>query len=313
MLFSAFFDFYFSLLEMNFSIAVVSLPLIAAILYAIASLFLQRASRGGVGPWRTTFFSNLVLGIFFIPWFISGYSLLPFHLWYQPIICGALFFGGQLFGILAFDKGNISIATPVMGTKVIFMALISAFWLKTMPTLSIWIACFLTTIGIFFLRGNNNGNVKDGRIFPSFIFAMLTALFFGLSDLLFQDWARDVPAEGFAPTMFMANLFFSFFLIPFFTKKKNIQPVAWKHLFFATLFIGIQTIAIAYTIATYGQAILVNIFFASRGIWSILAVLFIGKYMNITEVTDPKTLTRRLIGASLLLAAIIIALVMPEG
>ncbi len=285
------------------------LPLISAMIYAVASLFLQRATRDGIGPWRTSFYCNLALAVLFAPSLVAGFDLLPWEQWYQPFICGALYFIGQIFAICAIHKGNISVSAPVMGSKVVIMALFSSLILQQMPSVPIWIACVLTTLGIILLRGKDEDAKDDHRMLPSFIYGFLTAAFFGFSDMFFQKWGTGLPFNAFIPKMFLVNFLCALVLPPFFSKGKTITRLAWKSLAFAAFLLCIQSIFIAYPIATFGEAILVNIFFASRGIWTVLAVFFIGKYFLVFENQhNPRIFICRLVGSVLLLAAMIIAM-----
>src|SRR5512140_707305 len=94
------------------------LPLACALIYVIAALAVKRASAFGVGVWRTSFLSNWAIALIFLPvWFGTGGQLHPLGHYWRPAVTALLFFGGQAFTYLALARGDVSVATPVMGTK----------------------------------------------------------------------------------------------------------------------------------------------------------------------------------------------------
>src|SRR5204862_7471301 len=93
-------------------------PLVSAFIYAIAALLLKRATERGVGPWRVNFVANLITAAIFAPyWLLGGKSFSWLNLGFAAT-CGLTFFVGQLFTFLALSRGDVSVATPVLGTKV---------------------------------------------------------------------------------------------------------------------------------------------------------------------------------------------------
>ena len=97
------------------------LPLIAAIIYAIGALVVKRAAELGVGMWRTAFVANVVGALVFLPLLLfEGTTRL--ELWWQPVIAGLAFTIGQALTFTAMDKGDVSVATPVLGLKILFVA-----------------------------------------------------------------------------------------------------------------------------------------------------------------------------------------------
>ena len=52
---------------------------------------------------------------------LFGGTLQPWTLWWQPAVIGLLFLAGQLFTILAIARGDVSIAAPVLGIKVLIV------------------------------------------------------------------------------------------------------------------------------------------------------------------------------------------------
>src|SRR5262245_22370314 len=100
-------------------------PLISALLYVIGALLLRRAADFGVGFWRTTFVANLTCAAAFASlWCLGG----TFHLrlLWQPAIVAALFMLGSLLNFISLDRGDVSLATPVLGIKIVLVAVFAA-------------------------------------------------------------------------------------------------------------------------------------------------------------------------------------------
>ena len=73
---------------------------------------------------------------------------------------------------------------------------------------------------------------------------------------------------------------------------------------------GAQAIAMVCGIALFGRATEINVVYSSRGLWSVLAVWWIGHwFQNQEQQLGRAILQRRLFGALLLMAAIVLVLV----
>src|SRR3954468_16686743 len=97
----------------------VAAPLISAAIYSFAALSLKRATGNGAGPWRISFVTNWIQAAFFAPfWLLGGSPFAWVRLWH-PATVGVIFFVGQILTFLALSRGDVSVTTPVLGTKVI--------------------------------------------------------------------------------------------------------------------------------------------------------------------------------------------------
>ena len=50
-----------------------------------------------------------------------GGTMQPAGMLWQPALIGGLFLAGQLFMLLAVERGDVSIAMPVLGIKVLIV------------------------------------------------------------------------------------------------------------------------------------------------------------------------------------------------
>lgn len=285
------------------------LPLVAAIVYAVGALALKRALFFGLGVWRLTFLCNLAMGFLFLPLLALGGADHPSGRWYQPVVVALVFFMGQTFTFLALQKGDVSVATPVMGIKVILVAFFSTLLVKEPVSSQLWGAACLTTLGIVLLQAGSA--VERRLVFPTVALAATSAATFALSDVLVQRWAPLWGIGHFLPLMFGYLAVFSFGFVPFFSGPIWPLPRGGRGWVAAGAFLlALQALILAVTFGVFGKATAVNIVFSSRGLMSVLLVWLAGHWFTSAEQhLGGRVLGRRLCGASLLVGAIVLTLV----
>lgn len=280
------------------------LPLLSAFGYAIATLALKRGLWFGIGPWRTTFICNVTAGLLFLPLLALGGHFPGWEKLYQPILAGLLFFIGQTFTFLAIAKGDVSIVTPVLGLKSMLIAIITAVVLRDHIPLRWWIASALCVAALSLLSERTPARSKNIR--ATALLAFASACLFAITDVLVQQWAPAWGPGRFIPLMFGSLAAMSFVLIPFFSLPlRQIPPAGAPWLLGGAVLLAIQALGMAWAISTHGHATALNIAYNTRGIWTVLLVWVVGHWFSSEERNLGRgTLTRRMIGATLLVGAI---------
>lgn len=286
------------------------LPLASSVGYVVGVLFVKRSADYGVGLWRTTFVSNIAMGVCFVPLWLLGGAGQPMALIWQPLICGALFFTGQIFTFIAQTRGDVSVATPIMGVKVLMVALSSTLLLTDPVPMKWWIAAVLSAAGVALL-GSAGGTVRRALLVRTILSAILASTSFALADVLIQKWARTWGFGRFLPLMFGSVALVSFGLIPLFRAPLSaVAKEAWRWLLPGALMMAAQAVVLACALGIWGDATAVNIVYSSRGLWSVVAVWWIGHWFkNQEQHLGGAVMRRRLTGAVLMLAAIILVVV----
>jgi drug/metabolite transporter (DMT)-like permease len=119
------------------------LPLVSAVVYVIGALLLKRASDLGADIWRTTRVINYTSLLVAAPlWWLGG-TIPPPSSWWQPPVAAVLFFAGQIFTLLAINKGDVSVATPVLGVKILLVALLTSVLIGDPIGAQLWTAAAL--------------------------------------------------------------------------------------------------------------------------------------------------------------------------
>ncbi|NBQ54761.1 MAG: hypothetical protein EBU49_14440, partial [Proteobacteria bacterium] len=103
------------------------LPLIAAIAFAAGSLVFKRAFAEGASLSHAVVVNNVILGLLFLPLMAWDPHPIPWDRLHLPFLTAATFIVGHLFNVAALRVGDVSVATPLLGVKVVFVALIARF------------------------------------------------------------------------------------------------------------------------------------------------------------------------------------------
>jgi len=286
------------------------LPLASALLYAMAALCLKIALGRGLTTWSVLFFSNMVLGLFFLPLLLGGTD--GWHPAAAPwaLLAGALFFLGQIGTFRSLQSGDVSIATPALAAKVVFVALLSLFIPGSRPDPDLWLAVILTMAGMVLLhRGPSR---PASRPLPTLLWALFAAFSFAATDIVVQVGAPVAGFTLFMPVMFGTVALLSLPLLwPHVIRPKRPAhaPGARSWMTGGVVLIGLQAVGMGTAIGLFGDATGANVIYGSRGLWSLLFLALLAQRLGITDsVFDRRTLALRVVGSILILVAV--ALVM---
>lgn len=283
-----------------------SIPLLSALGYAVAALLLKRATTGGAGPWRVSFVTNwLQAAIFSLLWLVPvAHPATGTHV-AHAVISGGVFFIGQVFTFLALSRGDVSVATPVLGSKVVFVALFTVLLGTAAVTPAMWVAVALTA-GATALLGAG-GQVKRAALFRSLLYGFSAAAAFAFTDVLQQRWVRAWGFSHYVAVQFLTVAMLSFGLVPFFRESLRALPGSvWRWTLAGGALLSVQALGIAWSIVHLG-ATDTNVLYNSRGVWSVVLVWTVGHWFGNAEREQGRgVMLRRLGGSTLLLAAIVL-------
>jgi len=284
---------------------VLGLPLLAAILFAGSALLMKRTAGWGIEIWRVSFVCNVVSMVAFQPfWFLAG-DLPAWSLWWQPLVVALLYVVGQVLTLTSLSQGEISVAAPVLGLKIVFVPIF--LWLLEAGLLpvSTWLACLGATLAVMLLN-TTDGSGDRGKVVFSLVTAMSGAAAFALFDVCVQLWSPTWGRGAFLPVMMGMSTLLSFVLFPFFKQPlRSIPRDAWPSLSGAAALIALQAVAIVASVAFWEQVAVSNVVYSTRGLWSLAAVWLLGRYLGASDSSlTPRVLLLRTAGALLLFASI---------
>lgn len=286
----------------------VILSLSSALVYAVAALLIKLAMSRGASSWSVTFYSNLTLGLIFLPLLAFGHSAWHSGEIWWALGSGMLFFAGQIATFRAISSGDVSIATPALASKVVFVALLSLA-AGAHPEARLWAAVGLTMAGMLLLnRGPRAARASHPLI--TLGWSIIAALVFAAADVLVQIGAPRAGFTLFMPVMFGTVALVSLpLLLPHLPRgvEARPRPGAWRWGAAGIALLALQTMPVAVAIGVYGNATAVNVVYGSRGLWSVIIVALVARQFGVSEGTrDKRTLLFRLGGSILILAAVIV-------
>jgi drug/metabolite transporter (DMT)-like permease len=288
------------------------LPLVSAVMYVVAALLLKRAADLGAGVWRTTRIINYTSALMAAPLWLLGGTIPPAWHWWQPAGAGLLFFGGQVFTLLALSTGDVSVATPVLGVKILLVALLTTVLIGDPIGGRLWAAAALSTTAIALLNFSRPHAHKG--VGTTILLAALGAAAYACFDVLVQKWSPVWGTGRFVPIAMACAALYSLPLHSFDvqrnTSSEQPSPAYARWLSGGAVCFTVQGLMFMTSISIYGQATSANVLYSSRGLWSVVAVWTIGHWFtNREQHLGAAVLAWRLVGAILMIAALMMVLV----
>lgn len=282
------------------------IPCVAGIAFALGSMVFKRAFAEGATVAHALVVNNVLLGLVFLPLLGTGPEPVAWALWKLPALTATAFAVGHLFNVLALRVGDVSVATPLLGSKVVFVGLLgwAVFGIRLGPAQ--WAAAGLATAGVVVMGLTD---YRPGRRMGlTTVLALSCAAAFALTDVTIQMWGARVGVLHFLALQFAFLAVFSVAMLPLVGGVRALRAPrpAWRWILAAAALSAIQGVLVTGTIAAWQDAAGVNVVYATRGLWSIALVWFLGHRMRNTErqSAGPRVMALRALGATLLLAAV---------
>ena len=289
------------------SSALIVLPLLGAFVFTVSALLLKRASELGAGLWRTAFVCNCTGAVLFSSLLAFGGPPVRAGLLWQPLCVALCLFAGLLAQFLALEKGDVSVAVPVLGLKVVAVALLTPLLTSDRVDARLWVAVLLSAVGIAVLNRKQDGR-RPHNVGITLLSAGFAAASFATFDVLVQRWGPAWGVGRLLPIVFAMNGLLSLALIPKFREPLSALPRAvWKWLVPAACLLAVQSILFVGAVTVYGKATIANVIYSARGLLSVVFVWLVGHWFsNLEQGLGARTLAWRLLGAVLMLSAIVL-------
>jgi drug/metabolite transporter (DMT)-like permease len=286
------------------ALAKIGLPLLAALVYSGIAITFKRLANRGIGPCRLTFATNIGQAVAVLPlWFLGDASPSTNLLW-QPAATALAFLIGQIALFLAMDRGDVSVVTPLLGSKVIMVAaLATALFHKPVPK-SLWLAATLATAATALLSIGKP--IDKHRLRSSLAWGTVAALAFSLTDILYEQWSGNLDVWRFSVLVFSMMAALSLPLIRHLEPlPASAQPSFLPTIATLSLVLGAQIVLVAYSIVEVCGATLTNILYSSRGLFSVVLVWMLGTRLGMTEADSSRELLPiRMLASAIMLIAI---------
>ncbi|MEZ6063024.1 MAG: hypothetical protein R3C19_21985 [Planctomycetaceae bacterium] len=285
------------------------LPLFSSVVFVLGMMLAKRGIAQGASPWTATFFGNVWLAAMWIA--VAGFrqAIVPMEFWGQAAGVGLLFLLGQVFTYLAFQLGDVSVATPVLGSKVLIVAALTAALTGQPVRPQVWLAAALAAVGIAMIQQSDRSQRADHR-WLTIGLALLAALSLSLFDICLQVWGPSWTSTEFLPVAFGFTALFSCVLLSKVDSVKCLREQKAAGLILTgTLLMAVQAMSMSFALGTFGDAIRVNIVYALRGLWGVLLAWLLARWtLGGERQLGTRVMLTRLLAAGLLTAAVIIAI-----
>ncbi len=293
-------------------------PLFSSIVFVVGMMFAKYGIARGASPWTGTFLANLWLAASWAAFGLWHGELLPFAGWWQATLVGLSFLLGQVFTYLAFQHGDVSVATPIFGVKVIIVAAMVSLLAGESIAGTVWIGAFLATTGVVLVQSGTRSGAAPGirtgettrRALLTVIMALAAATSLSLFDVGLQSWGRQWGASRFLPVMFVATGVLSCAVLPWTDRPARLTELKIaRPMLVGTLLMAVQAMSMSWSLSVYGDATRINIVYALRGLWAVLLAWLLSRRFGGGEAHhSPRIMLTRLAGAVLLTASVIVAL-----
>ncbi len=290
-------------------------PLASAIFFVLASLCWKKALEDEGAFTRIFFLSNLIMACCVSSLLFFNEEMPDWDYVHIPLSSGVFAFLGSVMAFLALRYGDVSVITPLMGSKAIFVAILVFLFLDEAVPGMWWMAAILAALAVWLLgQGHLPGRRQRSALTATI--SLLSALFFAFCDMFAQQGAANF---GTIPYLVMNSFMIaagSVVVVPLF--RAPLTALSRKTLLWTTLasfFSSIQYLLLYGVISEFGRATAMNILYSSRGVWSVVLVWLLSSCFGYQEgkKAGPQAMRKRLLGAFLLLVAIILVLIEDLG
>ena len=290
------------------------LTFFAAFGYTLATFYFKAASVRGASGIQLALWANLALALIAQPfWILAEVTPLAIPLW-KPVLAGLCLCLGQVCSFCAITKGNVSLVTPLLGTKIVIVTAINALFFSVPIAFAWWMAACLATLGVALVTGcgvkEKTPSEPSGKysflIAP--VYALAAATLYSCHDVIIQNYTVGVDLYAFLPMMFGVVGLLTFGYCLCFSRDSFRLPATYRH----TLVVGACLLALESTCFFFGLALskaatAVNVVYSLRSLLTVVAAWLIGRHFVLAEHKLPRHIFWiRIGGAALIFSAILL-------
>jgi drug/metabolite transporter (DMT)-like permease len=284
------------------------------VVFVLGMMLAKQAIEKGASPWTGTFWANIWLGIITLSVCAARQQFSPVESWGPAAVTGALFVAGQLLTYLAFQFGDVSLATPIFGTKVLMVAALQPVVSGRHLSAQVWVAGTLATMGVILIQrsGIRSQETERRRVWLTIGLTLGAAFCLSLFDLFLERWGPqgDVwDAWYHLSAVFAVAMVLSLGFLPKIDSPRRIRQLsAGRQLLGGTGLMAVQAMSMVYSLSRFGDAARINIVYSLRGLWGVLLAWALARWLRNAEAgLSRSVMLQRLAGALLLTAALVLA------
>jgi uncharacterized membrane protein YdcZ (DUF606 family) len=186
---------------------------------------------------------------------------------------------------------------PLLGLKTLLVAIFSFLTGQAELNTWLWIAAITATLGVILIQRGPRKLSANRR--QAAAYAAGASVLFAGCDILVVEARSQLGIGWLSPTLFITLAL----LVPCLGKLSPPTPEARKPMYLGSLIMGFQTTFVIFLIGLTGQAVMINIIYASRAIWTVVIDRLYGRGEDVAAF-----FFGRLLGAALLVCSIILVI-----
>lgn len=306
-----------------------SLLLFFALAAAVANSIHSVATKFVVGdgtlrPLPATFLLQVIAGTIAVASILV--SRVPYVPAAMPYVLGVVGVAlvGFIFMMASFARDDASVVGPVLGLKVIFLALLESLMYGKSVGIGVWLGAVVSVIGITLISQTDEWSLHPRDLLrPGVLLMAICALTFSVSDLFLKQAINHWYGQSWGVTVYIVSLMGMLSALIIFgaarlpalhtlelraaTRWTVVHPMRW-----ALLISGVMLFLYQYLFFTAfslgKQLTLINIIYNTRGLLLVvlMAVLVLGRGSKV-EHAGWRAYVYRVSGAVLTLGAIVLA------
>ncbi|MFH1904290.1 MAG: DMT family transporter [bacterium] len=258
-------------------------------------------------------YSSVITALLFLTSWIFVPLAVPSETGFIYLIAASLLaFIGLILMNFAFLKGDVSTIAPLMGLKILFVALFSSLFLQEYHHFLVYVGILLSVLGIALLYRNDSGSSRKQGI--PVILMIGAAMLFGLSDIFTKKGLDGLDSWNFSVWFCLFLGFYSLCILCFIKDREKLKLN--RGAIYSLLLLGIFQLGVIslifYSIQLGGNVTIPNIMFSTGGIFVVIFTFILSHLgYKILESHSRGIYLYRLIGALLITGAVALVILRP--
>ena len=284
-------------------------PIFAAGLYCVSIMLAKYASRSGTFSGTSVLVMNNILsGLVFIPAIFFEETMPNWSIVWQPLSASCFCALGNIATFVCAERGEVSLMTPIMGIKIMFVILFARILLDANMPHTITIAGAICCIAVFIMGWSKN-SLRTKKLGITLLLSFTACISYAMCDVIMQKYAPNFSRNA---MLSLTSVAMPLSIIPFLPRffkdisrsRKTTLAIGGMSAGFMIMEMYLMFLSI---VGDVGAA-LCNILYNTRGIMSVVLMFIIGKFVaNMKELSNASAL-QRIVGATMILIAVIIVI-----
>ncbi len=256
-------------------------------------------------------YSTVITTLLFLSIWLFIPVAIPSKTSFIYIIIASLFaFTGSVLMNFAFLKGDVSAIAPLMGLKILFVALFSSLLISEDHHFLVYIGVVLSVLGIAFLSRNDSGSSRVQGI-PVILMVGVTILF-GLCDIFIKKALDNLDSWNFSIWFYLFLGFYSLCILCFIRGRKKLSRGVVCSLSSLGILHLVANFLFFHSIQSGGNVTIPNIILSSRGIFVVICTFILSHLgYKVLELHRSGIYLYRLIGALLITVSVGLVILKP--